>query len=217
MGNSITYRLTLNLNKSIDSEIINDLKKQLVDEFDNVETRKNTIILTNEEEDENEVIVLANDLLIIDFSDFEIGQPLPAYLNKIISFLESYDIEQILSAKIVYTGIINDAYMIFPPTIGCKDNYDDNISELSDKLGVDVNSIGLKFSLDDYTWHYEIELLPDDESVFFLKMDCFYDVDDYLEDDGDVPYLRLADISTIIPEHKSFLINKFSKQFIKFD
>jgi hypothetical protein len=212
MNNSISYRITLNLNDSINTEIISALKKLLVEEFENIETRENTIILTN---NDSETVILASDLMIINFSDFEFGQVLPGYLYTINSFLRSKDIYQILNAKIVYICNITNVESNNFLSLGFGGSSLNKILDIDELFEKEVNSVGLKFSLEDYQWHYEIELLPDRDTEYLIKMDCFYDIEDY-EDENDAFYLEFENLQNEIENHKTFLINKFSKHFINF-
>ncbi|MGM0776896.1 MAG: hypothetical protein ACQEXE_10530 [Bacillota bacterium] len=214
MGNFITYRLTMRLNSEKDlvsADVIKGLKSLLINFFDKIDSREDAIIFSNE----HDTMVLTNTLFLLDFSNKQISDELPIYLENVFLLLEKHGISQISSAKMGISCLKTNYKEQLLSFIGIDNDFYNEISRTTEKT---VNSIGLKFSLDDYEWHYEIELLPSKDSNVILTLDAFYDIDDYDSEDGDdgsIPKIYLIDLLEIIPSQKQFLLEKFVKVFIK--
>ena len=207
MIKSISYNLTLEFDTPIDSTIQAEIKKQNVELFNNIETGEDAIVLTND----NESLVITNDLLLVRMQGLLFNEDLPDFFDKVISHLHSKDISILTTAKMETLVRIEDITKSDFSLIGFNPNFN---NELEDTIDKDVNAIGLKFSLDDPEWHYEIEILPSDD-IFILKQNCFYNIEEYEE--GSEFYLELNELRSHLNNQKEFLVNKFAKLFLKFD
>jgi hypothetical protein len=203
MSNRITYKVILNCNDEfINSNFINEIKRYFVEKFTNIQTEKHSIIMSNDDC----FILLSNSIIVFHSDDLSLDTKLPDIFVDVVNFLTDHGIHNFEKARITLLCRITESKGSNFEKVGFQEG---RYQDLSLVLGKTVNAIGLKFSMDDEDWHYEIELLPNysigEPPQYLLSLDAFGNSE-----------LELKELINALEEHKEFLIEKIGKYLINF-